>query len=192
MNIILGEKIGMTQIWSDKGKLIGATVVRAEPNIVIRQGDRSFVATKTKGKANKAQSLFTKAVESTRGVWVKEVKDIETDTLGVDQFKVGDVVTVTATTKGKGFAGTIKRHNFHRGPMSHGGDNHRGPGSIGAQRPQRVPKGQKMGGHMGAVTLTGRGNKVLSVEAAENILVISGNIPGPRRGKVIVRLQERA
>lgn len=181
----------MTQLWNDKGKLVAATVIHAEPNKVIRHGEsRVFVAGSVKGKVNKPQQKVAKEAGITNGMWLKEVKEIDGEVADVTQFEIGDVVTVSGVTKGKGFAGTIKRHNFHRGPMTHGGDNHRGPGSIGAQRPQRVPKGQKMGGHMGHVNFTSRGNKVIAVEPAENLLIVAGAIPGPRKGNVMVKLQD--
>lgn len=189
--ILLGHKIGMTQLWNDKGRLVAATVVKAEPNTVIRAKERVFVATAVAGKTNKAQQKLAKAVASKRGVWMKSASaETQGDKLDVTQFSVGEIVTISGVTKGKGFSGTIKRHNFHRGPMSHGSDNVRAPGSIGAQRPQRVPKGQKMAGRMGGENFTARGNKVLAVEQAENILIIAGAVPGPARGKVIIRAQE--
>jgi large subunit ribosomal protein L3 len=191
MKILLGQKIGMTQLWDNKGKLVAATVIQAQPNKVLRHGEsRVFVAANVRGKVNKPQQKLAKEAGITDGMWLKSVTDVEGETLDVTQFEIGDVVTVSGTTKGKGFSGTIKRHNFHRGPMTHGGDNHRGPGSIGAQRPQRVPKGQKMAGHLGNVQFTSRGNKVIAVEPAENLLVIAGAVPGPKKSNVIVRLQE--
>jgi large subunit ribosomal protein L3 len=192
MKILLGHKIGMTQLWDDKGKLIAATVIKAEPNTVIREKDHVFVGTAVAGKVKKPQTKLAEKIGSKKGIWVKSVKEVADDaaTLDVTQFEVGDKVAITGTTKGKGFAGTIKRHNFHRGPVSHGSDNVRRPGSIGAQRPQRVPKGQKMAGHMGAVQFTARGNKVLLVNKEENLLVLSGNVPGANRGKVIVKVLE--
>lgn len=189
MKAILGQKIGMTQMWSDKGRLVAATVIFAEPNSVLNtKNNKVTVAVKATGNTSQAQKHIADKLGSKRGIWLKEFKDVSTenDTLTVGQFKVGDKVSVSGVTKGKGFAGTIKRHNFHRGPVSHGSDNVRRPGSIGAQRPQRVPKGQKMAGHMGAVNLTVRGNKVLAIDADKNLLIISGAVPGPSRGKVVV------
>lgn len=192
MKILLGHKIGMTQLWNDKGKLVAATVVRAEPNKIIKVGEDTVVATAVAGSTNKPQRKLAEAVGSTRGVWVKTVRGIDGDSLDVTQFEIGDVVTVSGTTKGKGFSGTIKRHNFHRGPVSHGSDNVRRPGSIGAQRPQRVPKGQKMAGQMGNAAFTSRGNKVVGIDKEENLLIVSGAIPGPNKGRVIIKLQEKA
>lgn len=189
--ILLGQKLGMTQIWDDKGRLVAGTVVFAEPNTVIKNKEKVSVAVAVRGKTNKAQMPLAEKVGSKRGIFIKEVSTLETnqDKLDVTQFEVGEKVKVSGITKGKGFSGTIKRHNFHRGPVSHGGDNVRAPGSIGAQRPQRVPKGQKMAGRMGGENLTVRGGKVLAVNLKENIVIISGNIPGPARGKVIIQGQ---
>lgn len=190
MKAILGQKIGMTQLWNDKGRLIAATVIRAEPNAVIRTKDRTQLAVAVKGKTNKPQQKLAEITGSKKGVWLSSVSEIagEDATVTVEQFSVGEKLRITGITKGKGFAGGMKRHGFHGGPMSHGGDNHRGPGSIGAQRPQRVPKGQKMAGHMGSVQLTVRGSKVLSILAPENLLVVSGAVPGPKRGRVRVEV----
>ena len=101
-----------------------------------------------------------------------------------NQFVAGDIVEVTATSKGKGFAGTIKRHDFKRGPASHGGNNVREPGSIGAQQPQRVVLGRKMAGHMGATTVTVKNLKVVEIDS--EMMLISGAIPGPNKG--IIRI----
>lgn len=180
----------MTQIWDDKGRLVPATVIYAPANTVLSQGDdRVTVGIATRGKTNKPQQYLAKKLNSTRGILVKELKGVsaEAETLSVNQFAVGDRLSISGVTKGKGFAGTIKRHNFHRGPMTHGSDNVRQPGSIGAQRPQRVPKGQKMAGHMGAANLTVRGNKVLAVNEKESLLIVSGAVPGAAKGRVLIR-----
>jgi len=195
MKAILGHKIGMTQIWDDKGRLLPATVIQALPNTVLNSSDSgSTLGLAVRGKGNKAQDyLAKKASKKERGkVWVKEFSGLNTEEkeLNVDQFIVGDKVKITGTTKGKGFSGTIKRHNFHRGPVSHGSDNVRRPGSIGAQRPQRVPKGKKMAGQMGNVQFTARGNKVLAVDLEKNVLVVSGAVPGANHGQVIIQTQE--
>jgi len=189
MKILLGHKIGMTQLWDDNGKLVAATVIKAEPNKVVKEKDRTLLAVAVAGRTNKPQAYLAKLVGSKAGTWLKSVNNLETDSDQVDvsQFTKGDVVAVSGVTKGKGFAGTIKRHNFRRGPVSHGSHNIRQPGSIGAQRPQRVPKGQKMAGRMGGVNFTSRGNKVLEVNVDENILVVSGAVPGPNRSKVVIK-----
>ncbi len=195
MKAILGHKIGMTQIWDDKGRLLPATVIHALPNTVLESSDkRSTLGLAVRGKGNKAQDYLAKkvATKERSKVWVKEIVglDVSEKAIDVSQFEVGDKVKITGTTKGKGFSGTIKRHNFHRGPVSHGSDNVRRPGSIGAQRPQRVPKGKKMAGQMGNVQFTARGNKILAVDLEKNVLVISGAVPGANRSQVIIQTQE--
>lgn len=178
----------MTQMWDDKGRLVAGTVIHAEPNTVVRSDSKTQIITPTAGKTNKAQKSLAELVGAKRGLWIHQVSALETDQKKVDvtQFAIGDDVTLSGVTKGKGFAGGMKRHGFHGGPAGHGGDNQRGPGSIGAQRPQRVPKGQKMAGHMGAVNLTIRGSKVLAVDAEQNLLIVSGNVPGANKSKVVV------
>jgi large subunit ribosomal protein L3 len=109
------------------------------------------------------------------------------DQLDVTRFEPGDKVQVTGTSKGKGFAGTVKRHNFNTGPKSHGSHNYRQPGSIGSGYPQHVFKGIKMAGRMGGDRVTTKGLKVVSVDAENNLLAISGAIPGPRKGIVMIQ-----
>lgn len=189
MKILLGHKVGMTQFWDENGKLISATVIKAEPNTVVKENGQTKIATSVQGKVKKPQAYLAKLVDTTKNVWLKSAQGLETEekTIDVTQFEKGDKVSVTGVTKGKGFAGTIKRHNFRRGPVSHGSHNVRRPGSIGAQRPQRVPKGQKMAGHMGAVQFTARGNKVVGTDKENNLIILSGAVPGPKRGKVVVK-----
>lgn len=179
----------MTQLWDDNGKLVAATVIKAEPNIVVKEKGQTKLAVAVAGRTNKAQGYLAKLVGSKKGTWLKSVKELEIngDQVDVTQFTKGDVVAIAGVTKGKGFAGTIKRHNFHRGPVSHGSHNIRQPGSIGAQRPQRVPKGQKMAGRMGGVNFTARGNKILEVIKDDNLLIVAGAVPGPKRSKVVVK-----
>lgn len=187
--ILLGTKLGMTQLWNDKGRLIGGTVIGAKSNIVVKSGEKTLLATEKPGKTTKAQKYLADKIKATKKVWVKEVKDLEEGEINVSQFQIGETVKISGVTKGKGFAGGMKRHGFHGGPATHGGDNRRGPGSIGAQRPQRVVKGQKMAGHMGAVKFTQRGGKVIAINEAENIIVVSGNVPGPKNSQVILQSQ---
>jgi large subunit ribosomal protein L3 len=105
----------------------------------------------------------------------------------VEQFAIGDRVTVTGTSKGKGFQGTVKRHGFHRGPMSHGSMNHRAPGSIGASAyPSRVIKGKKLPGHMGNTQVKIKNLEVIDVRPEDNLLVVKGAIPGPSQGIVFI------
>lgn len=179
----------MTQLWDDKGRLVGATVILVEPNHVIKTGERIQLAVSVPGKASKAQQALAKKIGSDQNVWLKESTGLKTDneTLDVTEFSPGDNIKISGVTKGKGFAGVVKRHGFAGWPASHGHSHQRRPGSIGAQRPQRVVKGQKMAGRMGGVNLTVRGSKVLAVKSAEHLLVVSGPVPGPARGRVIIQ-----
>lgn len=179
----------MTQIWDDKGRLVAATLVLAPKNTVLTEASNkvSLIAPKD-GRVNKAQEHLAKQVKASN-IRVRTVGPmaVEGDSISVESFAVGDRLSITAITKGKGFAGTIKRHNFHRGPMSHGSNQHRKPGSIGAQRPQRVPRGKKMAGQMGSKQLTVRGNKILGLKPAENLLIISGAVPGPTKAELLIK-----
>lgn len=192
MKLLLGQKIGMTQLWNDSGKLVAATVIKVNPNKVINQGERKLVISSVKGKTAKPQAKLAEMVDGKKGIITREFDSTdEMKSLEVDQFEVGEVVRVSGVTKGKGFAGTIKRHNFHRGPVSHGSNNVRQPGSIGAQRPQRVPLGQKMPGRMGGENMTVRGNKVIMIKPEEGLLIVSGAIPGAKNSQVVVRETNR-
>ncbi len=118
----------------------------------------------------------------------KEVSGVKVgDIFTVEVFEAGDKVATTGTSKGKGFAGTIKRHNFHRGPKTHGSHNYRAPGSIGAGYPQHVMKGMKMAGHMGAEQVTVKNLEIVAVDKTNNTIAIKGAVPGPRKGIVVVR-----
>ncbi len=191
MKAILGQKIGMTHLWDDYGRLISGTVILAEDNkIISRQGFQTTIGTITKGKMSKPQRKIAAVLGSPKGIWLKTLPvKIDADQLSVDQFEIGEKVTVTGITKGKGFAGVVKRHGFAGWPASHGHSHQRRPGSIGAQRPQRVVKGQKMAGHMGAEQFTSRGSQVLFVDASNHTLIVSGAVPGPNKGRVFVKSQ---
>lgn len=191
MKAILGHKVGMTQLWNDDGRLISGTVILAEDNsVLIKTDSQTIIGVATKGKTNKPQRKIAGILGSKRGIWLKSLPvKIDTDRLSINQFVVGDKVSITGVTKGKGFAGGVKRHGFHGWPASHGHSHQRRIGSIGAQRPQRVVKGQKMPGHMGAEQFTTRGSTVLAVDASNHTMVVSGAVPGPRKGRVFIKNQ---
>src|SRR5204862_5969035 len=105
----------------------------------------------------------------------------------VEQFKVGEEVVVQGVSKGKGFAGTIKRHNFHRGPKTHGSHNYRAPGSIGAGYPEHVFKGIKMAGHMGHETVTIKNQNIIMIDVERSLIAIEGSVPGAKRGMVMIK-----
>lgn len=199
---ILGRKIGMTQVFTKDGKLIPVTVVSVEPNVVTQiktKENDGYEAiqlgfdTKREKLATKASIGHTNKANTTPKRFFKEIRgvDVANYSLGqevkVDIFAEGEVVDVTGTTKGKGFQGTIKRHNQSRGPMGHGSHYHRGPGSMGTMRPMRVFKGKNLPGHMGSETVTIQNLEVVAVDTENNVILIKGNIPGSKKSLVIIR-----
>ena len=202
MKGILGRKIGMTQVFTESGKLIPVTVVEVEPNIVTQiktKENDGYEAiqlgfdTKREKLATKASAGHTAKANTTPKRFFREIKgvDINDYTVGgevkVDIFTAGEVVDVTETSKGKGFQGVIKRHGQSRGPMGHGSHYHRRPGSMGTMRPMRVFKGKKLPGHMGSLTVTIQNLEIVAVDLANNVILIKGNIPGPKKGLVVIK-----
>ena len=202
MKGILGRKIGMTQVFTESGKLIPVTVVEVEPNIVTQiktKENDGYEAiqlgfdTKREKLATKASAGHTAKANTTPKRFFREIKgvDINDYTVGgevkVDIFTAGEVVDVTGTSKGKGFQGVIKRHGQSRGPMGHGSHYHRRPGSMGTMRPMRVFKGKKLPGHMGSLTVTIQNLEIVAVDLANNVILIKGNIPGPKKGLVVIK-----
>lgn len=202
MKGILGKKIGMTQVFAKSGKLIPVTVIEVEPNVVtqiktvekdgynaIQLGAitvREKVSNKAKiGHTNKANTAPKRFLKEIRGVNVSDY------TLGqvIDAsiFKEGEIVDVSGTSKGKGFQGVIKRHNQSRGPMAHGSQYHRGVGSLGTLLPMHVLKGKKLPGHMGNVTSTVQNLEVVAVDLENNVILIKGNVPGPKKSLVMIK-----
>lgn len=188
----------MTQVVNNDGHLVPVTLVEAGPCTItqIKTSEKDGYSAIQLGfgeskKLNKAQTGHLKQAASSsknlKEFRLEEDSDLEIGSkITIEEFSEGDVVKVTAISKGKGFAGTIKRHNFSRGPSSHGSHNIRGPGSIGSMYPQKVFKGKKMAGHMGAEQVTTRGLKVAYLDAATNIIGIKGAIPGPNKGIVYI------
>lgn len=200
MKALITRKVGMTSIIADDGTVTAVTLLSASPNVVTQVKDVEsdgymavqvgFESTK---KLNKAVSGHVKKSNATPKI-IREfrVDEITEDmkigeTLSADSFIVGDQVNVTGTSKGKGFAGTIKRHNFHRGRKTHGGRSYRRPGSIGSMYPQKIFKGKKMAGQMGAEQVTVKNLKVALVDTDLNIIGVAGAVPGPRKGIVILK-----
>jgi large subunit ribosomal protein L3 len=199
---ILGTKLGMTQVFDDEGRIVPVTVVKAGPCPVVqvRTGERDryaavqlgFGERKAKGVNKPLAGHFAKAgVEPTRWLAELEVQGefAPGQTLTVDQFRVGDLVDVTGTSKGKGFAGAMKRHNFKGLGAGHGAHKvHRAPGSIGgASTPARVFKGTRMAGRMGNARVTVQMLQVAGVDTERNLLLIKGAIPGSNGQLVIIR-----
>ncbi len=199
---ILGTKVGMTQIFNEDGKLVPVTVVQCEPNVILQKKTKEndgYEAVqlgykdKPERLANKPERGHISKANSTPKRYVKEIAGEELSNFEVGQeirvniFEDGEIVDVTGTSKGKGFQGNIKRHNHARGPMSHGSDFHRRPGAIGTINPNHVLKGTKLPGHMGHETVTIQNLAVVKVDPERNLLMIKGNVPGPKKGMVMVR-----
>ena len=203
---LVGRKRGMTRVFTDDGASVPVTVIEVEPNRVTqrktREADGYDAIQITAGwrRPNRVTrplaGHFAKAdTQAGRGLWEFRLDQGEGEELApgaeirVDLFEDGQVVDVTGTSIGKGFAGTIKRHNFRGQDNSHGNSlSHRAPGSIGqAQTPGRVFKGKKMAGHMGNRRVTTQNLQVVRVDAERNLLLVRGSVPGARNGDVIVR-----
>jgi large subunit ribosomal protein L3 len=209
VNGIIGRKVGMTQIFAEDGTVTPVTVVKAGPCVVVQTksaaGKDGYNAVqlglvedkpiKLKNVTKPMRGHFEKTgnnIPPTR--ILKEIRlDGEADVnigdqIKVDQFADGDNIEVVGKSKGKGFAGTIKRHNFHRGPESHGSMSVRAPGSIGQSAyPSRVIKGTRSSGHMGDERVTVKGLTVAKVDVENNIIMIRGAVPGPNGSLVVVK-----
>jgi large subunit ribosomal protein L3 len=202
MAAILAKKLGMTQVFQEDGRVERVTVLEAGPCPVtaIRTPERdgyeavqlAFGSTREK-QLTKAQLGHLKKAGASPMKHVVEFRDEAGelqvgDTVTAEAFEPGQRVKVSGTSKGKGFQGGIKRHNFQRGPVSHGSHNVRPPGSIGASAtPSRVFPGQRMPGQMGNHRVTQRGLEVVQVDPDRNLLLVRGAVPGPRNGIVEVR-----
>jgi large subunit ribosomal protein L3 len=202
MTAILARKLGMTQVFAEDGRLERVTVLEAGPCPVtgIRTFDRdgyeavqlAFGATKEK-HLTKAELGHLKKADAPPLRHVKEFRDEAGElqvgeTVTVESFSVGDTVKIAGTSKGKGFQGTIKRHNFASGPKSHGSHNKRAPGSIGASAtPSRVFKGIRGPGQMGNKRITQKGLTIVDIRPDQNLLLVRGAVPGSRNGIVEVR-----
>jgi len=203
---LIGRKRGMTRVYTEQGESIPVTVIEVSPNRVTQvktvENDGYSALQVTLG--TKRTRLITKPeaghfsnaeVEAGEGLWElrldgDEGTDLETGAeLNVEQFETGQKVDVTGTSKGKGFAGAVKRHNFSMQDATHGNSlSHRAPGSIGqCQTPGRVFKGKKMAGHMGDERVTTQNLEVVRIDAERNLLLIKGAVPGAKGGQVSVR-----
>jgi len=200
MKTLLGTKIGMTQILSEDGAVIPVTIVKAGPctvtqvKTVERDGYNAVQIGYGEGKnLSKAVAGHVKPADITpktlREVRVDELSDdLKVGaTFDVNLFTIGDSVDVTGTSKGKGFAGTVKRHNFNTSKSTHGGNgNVRKPGSIGSMYPQKVFRGKRMAGRMGHDTITVKNLVVAYIDPENNVIGVKGAVPGPRRGIVTI------
>ena len=197
---VFGRKKRMTQAFQDDGTLVGVTVIEVEPNLItaVRTVEEDGYAAVQVGfgaarsnRVDKARAGTFAKLDTPPRRYLKELRDVSGEvgeSIGVDVFEVGDRVHVSATSKGKGFQGTIKRHGFARGPMSHGSHNIRQPGSVGASAdPARIFKGQKMPGQMGNQTATVRNIEVVAVDPDNNELWVRGGVPGGKNAVVRIR-----
>lgn len=204
---LLGKKVGMTRIFDDAGKVVPVTVVQAGPCVVVQ---RKTVETdgyeavqlgfeeKKRGRTNSPMTGHFASRDLAPQQYLREFR-VEADeeyqpgdVLTVELFQQGQIVDVVGTSKGRGFAGGMKRHGFHGGPASHGSKVHRAPQSAGATDAQRVFKGKRSPGHMGNARCTVRGLVVVGVDTQRNVLLIKGAVPGPRRGLLMIRGSARA
>lgn len=190
MKAIIGKKLGMTRIFDEKGAVVPVTLIEVEPNVVTQVKTEEIdgynavqIALPQDKKLKKPQAGHLAKLEvKSRVLREFALTGLSLgDKVDVNQFKVGEKVVVSATSKGKGFAGTIKRHNFHCGPKTHGSNNYRQPGSIGSMYPQRVIKGRRMAGHLGFDTVTVKNLIVAQIDSENNVIYIRGAVPGPRK-----------
>ncbi|BCU80391.1 50S ribosomal protein L3 [Polycladomyces abyssicola] len=202
MKGILGKKLGMTQVFTADGTVVPVTVIQAGPCVVLQKKEETTdgyeaiqlgFEDKKEHRANKPEIGHAKKANTTPKKFVREIRGMNPaeyevgQEIKVDLFQEGEIVDVTGTSKGKGFAGAIKRHNQARGPMSHGSRYHRGPGSLGPIAPNRVFKGQTLPGRMGGERVTIQNLEIVKVDTDNNLLLVKGSIPGPRNSYVIVK-----
>jgi large subunit ribosomal protein L3 len=202
---ILGRKLGMTQIFDENGLLVPVTVIDVADNVVLQQktvDTDGYAATqvgfesKRENLSNKPEQGHVKKANTAPKRFIKEIRFKEElkneladlavgELVNTDLFQVGEEIDVTGTSKGKGFAGSIKRHNQSRGPMTHGSRYHRGPGSMGPIKGKL--KGKNLPGHMGTEQVTIQNLTVAGVDVKNQHLLVSGSVPGPKKGFVIVK-----
>lgn len=205
---ILGTKVGMTQLFAEDGKVIPVTVIQAGPCTVVQKKTVDsegydavvvgFGEVREKSLNKPQKGTFAKAdVAAKKYLREFRLDDISSlnvaDEIKADIFEAGEKVDVSGISKGKGFAGPMKRWGLHRGPMSHGSGYHRGSGSMGAcSNPGRVMKGKKLPGHMGVVKVTVQNLEVVKVDAEAGLILVKGAIPGNKGGLVTVRNSVKA
>ena len=205
---LIGKKLGMTQIFTEDGNVVPVTVIEAGPCPIVQiktlekdgysaaqlafsDTTEKRISKPLKGHFDKASVAYKKFIKEfpIQGEDELNIGDI----IKVDTFASGDIVDVTGISKGKGFEGAIKRHGFHRGPMSHGSGYHRGQGSMGSGTdPGRVMPGKKMPGHMGSKQVTVQNLSIVKIDTDNNLIAIAGAIPGPNGAVVYVRTAIKA
>ncbi|MCP4023303.1 MAG: 50S ribosomal protein L3 [Desulfobacteraceae bacterium] len=200
---LLGKKIGMTSVFSSDGRLVPVTVLQVGPCVVtqvktvetdgynaLQMGfEEKSMEKVTKPLAGHFKKASDKGFKHLREFRSDSVEDVELGTtIGIDTFSVGDKITISGISKGRGFQGTIKRHGFSRGPETHGNRNHRKPGSVGNSAwPGKIIKGKKMPGHMGVDRNTVKNLTVIDIKQDENILLVKGAVPGSKTGIIEVK-----
>ena len=202
MKGILGRKVGMTEVFSTDGKLIPVTVVEVDKNIItqIKTTEKDGYDAiqlgafdKKERTSNKPEKGHVKKANTLPKRFLKEIRGIDTnnytvgEVIDVNVFEAGEVIDVTGISKGKGFQGVIKRWNQSRGPETHGSTYHRRTGSLGTMRPMRVLKGKKLPGRMGGEQVTIQNLEVISIDAENNCILISGNVPGAKGSFVFIK-----
>jgi large subunit ribosomal protein L3 len=204
VNAIYGKKLGCTQIFNESGNALYVTAIEAEPCIVVQVKDDKkdgYNALKVgfgKIKERKATKPHEGEFSKNKVDLKRSLREIRVDkfdqeykpgdSLDVKIFKVGDKVKITGNSKGKGFAGVIKRHGFHRGRMSHGSHSHRIPGSVGmCSTPSRIAKGKKMPGRMGGSRVTVPGSEIVDIIEDQNLILVKGSVPGAKGSLVFLR-----
>ncbi len=204
---ILGKKIGMTQIFNADGQVVPVTLVKAGPCVVTQRKTPATdgydaIQLGLLEYAKKQNKPIAKHLEKSGAAGVRYMREFRLgqgsgdmkpgDRVLAEEFKPREVVDVIGTSKGRGFAGLVKRHHFRGGPATHGSMFHRAPGSIGASSfPSRVFPGMKMAGRMGTQQVTVRNLEIMSVDAEDNVIALKGAIPGPNGGYVMVRRARR-
>lgn len=200
---LLGKKLGMTSVFSPDGHLVPVTVVKVGPCTVTQVKKKETdgynalqvgFEEKPEKKVNKPEAGH---FEKSGGQGFRNIKEFRIDdpsafeegqVISLEDFSVGEKVTISGTSKGKGFQGTIKRHGFSRGPETHGNRNHRKPGSVGMSAwPARIVKGKKMPGHMGNKRQTVKNLKIVDIKPEENVILLKGPVPGPKTGVIEVK-----
>ncbi|OWA32914.1 50S ribosomal protein L3 [Saccharibacillus sp. O16] len=202
MKGILGKKLGMTQVFTAEGNVVPVTVIEAGPCVVLQKKDlendgyeavQIGFSDKKASRSNKPEAGHAKKADTAPKRYVRELRGVDLgiyevgQVLKADVFAEGEFVDVSGVSKGKGFAGVIKRWGQSRGPMAHGSRYHRRPGSMGSIQANRVPKGKRLPGHMGHDSITVQNLEIVRVDAERNVLLVKGSIPGPKNGFVKVR-----
>lgn len=196
---LITKKIGCSSTIDENGVVSQITLLSASPNVVTQiktiETDGYNAVQVGANKVKKLNKTITGHVKKSKfmpsiikEIRVEEVEGVSVgDEIKADVFNVGDKVHATSLSKGKGFAGTIKRHNFHRGRKTHGGRSYRRPGSIGSMYPQKIFKGKKMSGHMGHEQVTIKNLTVSHIDIEKNIIGVKGSVPGPDKSTVLIR-----